>query len=270
MVARRMRRRGWIKGGTTSPATLDARPSHQTFSERSRGASTVTEMQANDAQAYVFDIEGTLIDTALPALNLWRETLAEFGFNFTTADLHRLSGMSRREVLARLLVAEEDREVSDFVLNKFRIRYRNELLPSLRALPGARSLLAKLKRRGVKVALATASDSEELAQYRDLLKADDCVDVFVCQTDDAATELDRLATALRQLGMARPDEAIYVGDTPYDAAVASAAQTRSFGLLSGHFARADLLDAGCIAVFLDPQGLSDAIIDEDEPTRKAA
>lgn len=259
------------QGGTKPPAAQDVRKtqhskiSHSNSRAHSRCISPLTE-----AQAYVFDIEGTLIDTALPTLNLWRETLAEFGFSFTTADLHRCSGLSRQDMLSRLLATEQDNEIAEFVLNKFQNRYRNEMVPNLRTLPGARALLAKLRSRGIKVALTTAADGEELAQYRGLLKADDCVDAFICQTDEAASDFDRVTTALDRLGMTKPDDAIYVGDTPYDAEVASAACVRSFGLLSGHFARADLLEAGCVAVFLDPQGLSDAIIDEEELTPEAA
>lgn len=266
MVARRMRRRGWIKGGTKSPATLDARKTlRPNFSRRLRVGSFVT-----DAQAYVFDVEGTLIDTTLPALNLWRDTLAEFGFIFTTADLHRLSGMGRQEMLARLLPAEEDCDVAEFILNKFQMRYRTELLPSLRPLPGARALLAKLKHRGIRVALTATADDEEMAQYRGLLNADEFVDAVVCQNDGPGAVSDRVTTALDRLGVAQPDNAVYVGDTPYDAEAAREARVRSLGLLSGHFARADLLGAGCVAVFLDPQGLSDAIADDEEMAPEAA
>lgn len=266
MVARRMRRRGWIKGGTKPPAPLDARKTlRPNFPGRSPVGSSVM-----DAQAYVFDVEGTLIDTALPALNLWRETLAEFGYIFATADLHRFSGMGRQDMLARLLPAEGDREIAEFVLNKFETRYRSELLPTLRPLPGARALLAKLKRRGIKVALTTAANDEELALYRGLLKADEFVDAFVCQNDAPVSASDYVTAALDRLGVAQPENAIYVGDTPCDAEIAREARVRSIGLLSGHFARADLLGAGCVAVFLDPQGLSDAIADEKELTPAAA
>jgi phosphoglycolate phosphatase-like HAD superfamily hydrolase len=266
MVARRMRRRGWIKGGAKSPATLDAlKTLRPTISGRSRVASSVT-----DAQAYVFDVEGTLIDTALPALNLWRDTLAEFGFAFTTADLHRLSGMGRQEMLARLLPTKEDREVAEFVLNKFQMRYRTELLPNLRPLPGARALLAKLRQRGVTIALTSTADGEEMTQYRGLLKADEFVDAFVCQNDAPISASDYVMAALDRLGVAQPENAVYVGDTPYDAEIGREARVRSIGLLSGHFARADLLGAGCVAVFLDPQGLGDAIVDEQELAPEAA
>ncbi|MEZ5786513.1 MAG: HAD hydrolase-like protein [Xanthobacteraceae bacterium] len=260
MVARRMRRRGWIKGGTKAPATRDVRKTlRPNFADRAVIGSSVTE-----AQAYVFDVEGTLIDTALPALSLWRDTLAEFGFVFTTADLHRCSGMSRQEMLARLLPAGEDCEVGEFVLNKFQMRYCGELLPTLRPLPGARALLAKLKQRGVRIALTADVDDEELAQYRSLLKADEFVDAFVCRNDAPVSASDYVTAALDRLGVAQPENAIYVGDTPCDAEIAREARVRSIGLMSGHFARADLLGAGCVAVFLDPQGLGDAIVNDAE------
>lgn len=266
MVTRRTRRRGWIKGGTKAAAQLLPRKASPSISPAlQRGCPAVS-----DASVCIFDIEGTLIDTAMPALNCWRETFSDFGFAFTTAELHRLSGLDRKTMVARLLRPNESDELGEFVLNKFQMRYRAEVLPSLRALSGAHTLLAKLKHRGARIALTTSADGEELAEYRRLLKVDDLVDACVCGDDmSPGEETDIVTLALDQLGMAPADQAIYVGDTPHDAEVARQARVRPVGLLSGHFARADLLGAGCVAVFLDPKGLSDAIVDEVDAAEMA-
>ena len=69
---------------------------------------------------------------------------------------------------------------------------------------------------------------------------------------------DAIFAALKRLGM-DPSDAVFIGDTPYDAEAARQARVRSFGVLTGHFPRADLLGAGCSAIFLDPKSLSQAL-----------
>ena len=81
-VARRMRRRGWMNAARK--AQPDTRPTVvRHIASRSPAAPVA------GAGAYIFDVEGTLVDTVLPSLNCWCQTLAEFGCSFRTADLHR-------------------------------------------------------------------------------------------------------------------------------------------------------------------------------------
>ncbi len=251
-AARRIRRRGWMNAARkhTQPETQQAVVRHL--------ASAPSIAPVANARAYIFDVEGTLVDTVLPSLNCWCETLAEFGFSFRTADLHRYSGMDGREVLARLL--PQHPELHDFILSKYNWRFRTEVLPTIRAVPGARELLATLKRRGAKIALATNCHADELAHYRNRLGADDSVDTTVSGDDvrRGKPHPDAIVAALKRLG-AEPGDAVFVGDTPYDAEAARQAHVRSFGVLTGHFPRADLLGAGCSAIFLDPKSLSQAL-----------
>jgi beta-phosphoglucomutase-like phosphatase (HAD superfamily) len=53
--------------------------------------------------ALLFDIEGTLVDSALPPLLCWHEVLAEVGINAHIADLHRFSGIGGKDMLEKLL-----------------------------------------------------------------------------------------------------------------------------------------------------------------------
>ena len=52
--------------------------------------------------AYIFDVEGTLIDCGADILRCWSETLAAFGVRVSSADLQRLSGMDGDEMLTIL------------------------------------------------------------------------------------------------------------------------------------------------------------------------
>ena len=64
----------------------------------------------NDAAIFVFDVEGTLVDTVIPTLRCWRETLHDAGYEVSLTDLQRLSGMGGHEMLAQLLPATSRRE----------------------------------------------------------------------------------------------------------------------------------------------------------------
>jgi HAD superfamily hydrolase (TIGR01509 family) len=255
-AARRIRRRGWMDAARKR-SQREVRPTIAKPVTSTRSGAPVP-----DARAYIFDVEGTLVDTVLPSLNCWCQTLAEFGFSFRTADLHCYSGMDGREMLAQLL--PQNRELHDFILSKYNWRFRTEVLPTVRAVPGARELLATLKRRGAKIALATNCHADELAHYRTRLGIDGSVDTAVSDDDVQRGKPlpDAIVAALKRLG-AEPSDAVFVGDTPYDAEAARQARVRSFGVLTGHFPRADLLGAGCSAIFLDPKSLSQALAEPE-------
>nr|WP_284694248.1 HAD hydrolase-like protein [Rhodoplanes serenus] len=252
-VARRIRRRGWMNAANKTAADAEPRrPVVRHLAVRSRVGGSLAE-----ARAYLLVVEGVLVDTVLPSVNCWLQTLAEFGFTFRTADVHRFQGLDAADLLDRLLPAGEAQENKEFILAKYQMRFVGEVLPTLRVMPGVRDLVADLVGRGAKVALVSAARGEELAGYRALLGLDDLV-ATVVSGDDVANGMphpDRLAAALDRLGIRQPADALLVGPSPYDAEAAHLAKIRAVGMLSGLFARADLMNAGCRDVFLDPKSV---------------
>jgi beta-phosphoglucomutase-like phosphatase (HAD superfamily) len=105
------------------------------------------------ASVYVVDLEGTLVDTVLPSLTCWCETLAEAGLNVRTADLHRYAGVTAGEMLAQVLPDGTSVEDQEYFARRFQERYEAQVLPTTRVLLGARSLLPALKQRGARVAV---------------------------------------------------------------------------------------------------------------------
>jgi HAD superfamily hydrolase (TIGR01509 family) len=256
-VARRLRRRGWMNAAKRAAPPVQQRPVIDPASLRARPAMPVPR-----ARAFIFDVEGTLVDSVLPTLHSWCDTLAEFGFPFHTADLHQYSGLSGEDLLLHLLPREQVREMKDWILSKQEHRFRTELLPQIHAFTGVRDLFQALRAGGNKLALATTCHPEELVHYRKCMNVDDLVDVVVTggEVKRGKPHPDLLLAALKRLGMTNAGEAVAVGDTPYDAEAAHGARMRSVGMLSGLFPRADLLGAGCTAIYLDPRSLLDALV----------
>lgn len=221
-------------------------------------------------RAFVFDVEGTLVDSVLPTLQCWIETLGEIGVKASVADLHPYSGMDGKRMLRHFL-KKHDTKLLDHVVALQAERYRIHHLSHVRAFPGLRRLFTAIKRGDAKIAVATTCNKEELAHYRALMNVDDLLDV-VCCGDDVKREKpapDIVALAAKKLHVP-PAQIAMVGDTPYDAEAARAAGLTSIGLQSGHFSRFDLQDAGCAAIFFDLQVLARKLEGQTPPAAEPA
>ena len=199
--------------------------------------------------AYIFDVEGTLIDCVPDNLKCWSETLAGFGVSMPAADLQRLSGMDGDEML-EILAPSLDEHARKKILTAQGERYRAIYLPRVKAFPGVRTVFTAIKSEGGRIALATDCQSDELKRYRSLIGADDLIDAIACgdevsrgKPDPALVEL-----ALDHLGGTPASFATMIGDTPFDAQAARHAGANAWGTLTGGHARSSLIDAGCSLV----------------------
>jgi phosphoglycolate phosphatase-like HAD superfamily hydrolase len=202
-----------------------------------------------DCEVLVFDVEGTLVDAASPTLHCWQDTLRAAGYEVAIDALQRLSGMDSVEMLRQLVpeVGKKDREQ---LIKDQGERYRMHYLPKVRPFEGVCALFLSLKAKGHKLALATDCASDELEHYLGLIGVRDLLDA-TASGDDVV--LGKPAPNLPALALRRAQGAtgVMVGDTPFDAQSACSARLRAVGVLTGGFREADLLQAGCAAVYAD-------------------
>jgi phosphoglycolate phosphatase-like HAD superfamily hydrolase len=199
--------------------------------------------------AYVFDVEGTLIDCVPSILRCWSETLADFDISVPSAHLQRMAGMDGDEMLA-ILVPSLDEQARKRILTKQGERYRAVYLPRVRAFPGVRAVFAAIRSRGGRIALATDCQSDELTRYRSLMNVDDLIDAIACGDDVSKGKPDPalVELALNHLGGTPAPFATMIGDTPFDAQAARRAGVTAWGVLTGGHPRSSLIDAGCSLV----------------------
>lgn len=199
--------------------------------------------------AYIFDVEGTLIDCAAQTLRCWSETLAAFGVSASSTALQRLSGMDGDEMLA-ILAPDLDENARKHILKAQGERYRAIYLPQVRAFPGVREVFAEIKARGARIALATDCQADELRRYRSLVNADNLIDAIACgdEVSRGKPDPELVLLALRDLDDTPADLATMIGDTPFDAQAARCAGAAAWGTLGGGHTRSTLIDAGCSAV----------------------
>jgi len=199
--------------------------------------------------AYIFDVEGTLIDCVTETLQCWSETLAGFGIAVPSAHLQLMSGMDGDEMLATL-VPSLDEMTRKQIRTKQGELYRTVYLPRVRAFPGVRALFATIRSQGCRIALATDCQKDELERYRSLMDADDFIDAIACGDEVSKGKPDPclVELALGHLGGTPAVFATMIGDTPFDAQAARSAGVAAWGTLGGGHTRSSLIDAGCSAV----------------------
>ena len=199
--------------------------------------------------AYIFDVEGTLIDCAPQILRCWDETLDGFGVPVSSMDLQRLSGMDGDEMLTMLAPALDENARKD-ILKAQGERYRAVYLPRVQAFPGVRGVFTEIKSQRARIALATDCQPDELKRYRGLINADDLIDAVACgdEVSKGKPAPEIVEIALHRLGRVPAALATMVGDTPFDAQAARSAGANAWGTLSGGHSKSSLIDAGCSVV----------------------
>jgi HAD superfamily hydrolase (TIGR01509 family) len=115
-------------------------------------------------------------------------------------------------------------------------------------LEGGRELMTDLKDRGHSIVLASSSIKKHLDHFLDLLEARDLADAWTTSDDVEATkpEPDLVRAALDKAGT---QDAVMIGDTPWDVEAARRAGIETICVLTGGFSEQELREAGAIVVF---------------------
>jgi HAD superfamily hydrolase (TIGR01549 family) len=207
--------------------------------------------------AFLFDLDGTLIDSVYQHVISWREALQEVGINLAVWKIHRRIGMSGGlfvSALARELESELDAETLARLPGLHSDAYMGRY-DSVRPLPGAITLLKTLSDHGVPWAIATSGAERTARLALDLLELPpDTPFVTRDQVRYAKPDPDLFLTAAEQIGVEIADS-IVVGDSVWDLLAAQRARALGIGLLSGGYGREELIYAGAFRVYEDPLDL---------------
>lgn len=207
--------------------------------------------------AFVFDLDGTLIDSVYHHVLAWQEALEEDGIELSVWRIHRRIGMSGG-LLANAMLRETGRPVSDDDAARLRRAHAAAYakhLPDIRPLPGAVDLLARLTELGVPWAIATSGHIESAGPTLEMLAVPEGVPIV---TRDrvrwAKPDPDLFLAAIDELDV-RPEDAVVVGDSVWDLLAAQRARALGVGVLSGGYGEDELQRAGAYRVYADAADL---------------
>jgi HAD superfamily hydrolase (TIGR01509 family) len=208
---------------------------------------TVEGKQLHPA-AWIFDLDGTLVDTVETRIAAWLQTFDEFGMAADRDQVARLIGSDGRR-LARVVAEAAGRE-SDFQSEEDIDRRAGENFSALnidpRVLPGATELLSALDEHRQRWAIATSSRREQVGASVNALKLSrPPLIIDGSNVEHAKPAPDLLLLAARELDIA-PSNGCYVGDSVWDMRAAVAAGMPVIGVVSGSATAAELTEAGAL------------------------
>lgn len=207
--------------------------------------------------AIIFDIDGTLVDSVDLHAEAWQKAFAHFGHNIPYDAIRSQIGKGGDQLMPFFLSQEEvkrkGKEIADFRADLF----KREYLPKVRAFPGVRALFEKVRANGQRIALASSAKKDELGIYERIAQIEDLVQEAT-SSDDARKSKpypDIFEAALDRLQNPDKNEVLVIGDSPHDAEAAKNAGLRTLGVLCGGFPESALRDAGCLAIYADPDDI---------------
>lgn len=207
--------------------------------------------------AFLFDLDGTLIDSVYQHVLAWHEALEEVGFSLGVWRIHRRIGMSGgllvqalgREIGQRLTPAQADALQERH--GKAFARYAAGIKP----LPGARELLQQLSRVKVPYAIATSGRRDPAQPALEKLGVTPDIPVITRQeVQRAKPDPDLFLAAARRLNVPIA-RAMVVGDSVWDLLAARRAGCLGIGVLSGGYGKEELQQVGAYRVYQDPADL---------------
>ena len=197
----------------------------------------------------VLDIDGTLVDTNYQHAIAWYRAFRQHGIVLPIWRIHRHIGMGGDQVVGALTDERTEREKGDDIRASEKTLYF-QLIDEVQPMNGSRELIEQLKARGHTVILASSAKQDEVDHYLDLLDARELADDWTTSADVESTKPapDLVTSALERAG-GSPEDAVMVGDTPWDVEAAAKAGVPTVAVLTGGFAMSELEEAGAKAVF---------------------
>ena len=214
----------------------------------------MTEFPHAPTPAFLFDLDGTLIDSVYQHVIAWRQALSGLGIDLSVWRIHRRIGMSGGLFVSALLretglklTAEQIDELQTIHGDAY-----TEQIDSVRPLPGAAELLSELSARGVPWAIATSGYARTARLALGMLGLPEDTPMVTRDMVRRAKPDPDLFLAGAALLNVDVRHAMVVGDSVWDLLAARRAGALGIGVLSGGYGREELERAGAFRVYSDP------------------
>jgi HAD superfamily hydrolase (TIGR01509 family) len=191
-------------------------------------------MTTPNVRAVLFDWDGTLVDTAEASFRCYVRLFEEFGVAFDRETYARTYSPNWYHTFRMLDIPEERWPHAD---QRWLAHFAEE---QVALIDGARELVDALHRRGLATGIVTSGSRERVARELDThgFAFHQCV--FGCDVREKKPHPEGLLLCLQRLQIAA-EEAVYVGDSPEDVAMAQAAGVYAIAVPGGYPNREALL-----------------------------
>lgn len=207
-------------------------------------------------RAVLFDIDGTLLDSNDAHAHAWLDSLHGHGISVPFEQVRSKIGMGGDKLLPEVASIEADSVMGRSIAKRRSAILKAHYLSEVGPFHGSRVLVDRLRSRGLICAAVSSAVKADLEELLRIAGVADLMDLVVSGDDAERSkpDPDLVALALEELGVTA-DEAMFIGDTPYDIEAARRTGVRVIALrCGGHFSDAEL--EGATALYDDPADLS--------------
>jgi HAD superfamily hydrolase (TIGR01549 family) len=211
-------------------------------------------MHLSSVRAFIFDIDGTLVDSNELHVDSWDRAFQRFGKQFPREQLRARIGKGSDQYLPEFLTSEEIKFFGK-ELDEYRSElFRKEYLPKVRPFPKVRELFRRIRDDKKASVLASSGKRADTKYYIALLKIGNLIDGYVSgdDADSSKPAPDIFAASLEKLADISPADAVTVGDTRFDIEGAKKADLKTIAFLCGGTTESVLRQSGAIAIYRDP------------------
>ena len=202
------------------------------------------------ATAYIFDLDGTLLDTLEDLKNSTNYALRTHHLpERTTEEVRRFVGNGVRKLIERAVPEGTPQDILEAVFAEFKAHYMNHCLDATAPYPGIMDMLSRLKAQGKRMAIVSNKLDPAVKELNERFFKG-YIDEAVGESDTVHRKPapDMVNTILNTLGTTK-EETIYVGDSEVDLQTARNAGVRCISVLWG-FRDKDILTANGATTFL--------------------
>lgn len=208
--------------------------------------------------AFLFDLDGTLVDSVYQHVLAWHEALTEEGIELSIWRIHRRIGMSGG-LLTNMLLRETGLTIEPARIERVQQLHSDAYkrrIDEVRPLPGAAELLSFLTQAQIPWAVATSGrlETASLALAKIGIDVTNVPIITRDQVRFAKPDPDLFIAAAQRLDIDIAATFV-VGDSVWDMLAAQRARALGIGLLSGGYGLDELDRAGAYRVFDDPAHL---------------
>lgn len=206
-------------------------------------------------KAAILDIDGTLIDSNDAHARAFEQGLRENGFTVPYDEVRKLIGMGGDKLIPKLTGLDKDDPKFKAIGDRKSEVFSKHELPNLKPFPKAKELVQCIADNGIKIVIASSAKQEELEKFQKLIGIETLVAETSCSDDVDASKPDPdMIQVVLEKAKVSPEEALLIGDTPYDIESAARSGVKTVAVRCGGFWSEEDYN-GAVAVYDSPEDL---------------
>jgi len=140
-------------------------------------------MSGSKAKAVIWDMDGVIVDSAPFHLSAWQEVFNKQGISFSAEYFHKTFGQRNDTIISVVLKNKATDEEMAAIGNEKETAFRDKISANPKPLPGVLALMKKLKKSGIKMAVASSAPVENIKLVLNMLDLANLLPVIISGKD---------------------------------------------------------------------------------------